>query len=206
MARLPSKALSEYPWHIRWFLRRQRRKYGRVLAPSLLWGRLPGAFWGMLATLGAFQRRRYPIDAALRSLVSIRIAQLNGCTFCVDLNAYNYLNATGEPEKASELSRLEESPLYSERERAAVRYAEAMTERCSTLQDPDIAALRDHFTDDEITALTAWIAFQNMSAKFNAALGAEEYGFCRVGSGTGHAEAPRTGVEAGEAGHLRSGR
>ena len=185
MARLPSKPFSEYPWHIRWFLRRQRRKYGRVLAPSLLWGRLPGAFWGMLATLGAFQRRRYPIDTALRSLVSIRIAQLNGCSFCVDLNAYNYLRASGAAEKAAGLAYLDERPLYSERERAAVRYAEAMTERCASLRDTDIAALRTEFSDDEITALTAWIAFQNMSAKFNAALGAEEHGFCRLDSRSG---------------------
>ncbi|WP_412852635.1 carboxymuconolactone decarboxylase family protein [Ectothiorhodospira shaposhnikovii] len=85
----------------RWFLGRQRRVHGAVLAPSWLWGRLPGAFIGMLVLLAAFQRRSYPIDTALRSLVSIRIAQLNGCRFCVDLNAHNFLKARGEESKAN---------------------------------------------------------------------------------------------------------
>ncbi|MFO7781263.1 MAG: carboxymuconolactone decarboxylase family protein, partial [Spirochaetia bacterium] len=48
------------------------------------------------------------------------------------------------------------------------------------VDDGDIASLKELFAEDEITALTAWIAFQNMSAKFNAALGAEEHGFCRL--------------------------
>ncbi len=180
MARIEAKSISQYPWYIRWFFRRQQRKYGRVLAPSLLWGRLPGPFLGMLASLGFFQRQSFPAGAALRSLVSIRIAQLNGCYFCVDLNSYNFLLAAGAAQKAAAVERWRESKLYSERERAALQYAEAMTERCASVGDRDIASLKQHFSDDEITAITAWIAFQNMSAKFNAALGAEEYGFCRL--------------------------
>ncbi len=180
MSRIAPKAVSSYPWTVRWFLRRQERKYGRVLAPSFLWGRLPGPFLSVLVALGFFQSRRYPVDANLRSLVSIRIAQLNGCTFCVDLNSHNYLRAAGAERKAVEVERWRESDLYSELERAALDYAETMTERCAEVTDDQIAALGSHMSDDQITALTAWIAFQNMSAKFNAALGAEEHGFCRL--------------------------
>ncbi len=180
MARIQPKPLSQYPWYIRWFLRRQQRKYGRVLAPSLLWGRLPGPFIGMLVTLGFFQRRSFPLSSALRSLVSIRIAQLNGCHFCVDLNSYNFMQAAGAERKAADVERWRESSLFSERERAALEFAEAVTERCAAVDSRRITALRARFTDDEITALTAWAAFQNMSAKFNAALGAEEHGFCRL--------------------------
>ena len=46
--------------------------------------------------------------------------------------------------------------------------------------DRERVALRNHFSDYEITALTAWIAFQNMGAKFNTARGAEEHGFCAL--------------------------
>ena len=180
MSRIDPKPIKQYPWRVRWFLLRQRRKYGRVLAPSYLWGRLPGPFLGVLATLGFFQSKRYPIDAALRSLVSIRIAQLNGCFFCVDLNAHNFLRAAGDEAKAIGVAAWRDSGLYSPRERAALDYAEAVTDRCAAVDGVQIDALRAHFTDDQITALTAWIAFQNMSAKFNAALGAEEHGFCRL--------------------------
>jgi len=136
----------------------------------------------MLVSLGFFQSRRFPVDAVLRSLVSVRIAQLNGCEFCVDLNAYNFLSAAGAQEKPGEVEKWRESTLFSERERAALQYAEEMTERCAGVDDGDIASLKELFTEDEVTALTAWIAFQNMSAKFNAALGAEEHGFCRLPS------------------------
>ena len=184
MPRIDPKPLSQYPFYVRWVLRRQSRKYGRILAPSLLWGRLPGPFLAVLAALGTFQSRRFPVDSALRSLVSIRIAQLNGCSFCVDLNSHNFLRASGAEDKALAVERWRESTLYTGRERAAIEYAEAMTERCAGIDDRQIASLRKHFDEDEITALTAWISFQNMSAKFNAALGAEEHGFCRLpGSG-----------------------
>ena len=87
MSIIPAKPIGEYPWYLRLFFRRQARKYGRTLSPSWLWGRLPGHFGGLLFLLWRFQRRSFPVDAALRSLVSARVVQLNGCAFCVDLRA-----------------------------------------------------------------------------------------------------------------------
>jgi hypothetical protein len=60
-----------------------------------------------------------------------------------------------------------------------------MTTACDRISGQDIDALKKLFSEDEITALSAWIAFQNMSAKFNAALGAEEHGFCRPAGAEG---------------------
>lgn len=182
MARIAPKPLNDYPWYVRWFLRRQRRVYGEVLAPSWLWGRLPGAFLGMLGLLAVFQRSSYPVDARLRSLVSVRIAQLNGCHFCVDLNSYNYLKNAGEEDKARAVGAWRDHPGFSAAERAALAWAEQVTQDCAGIDEQALADIREHYSDDEVTALTAWIGFQNMSAKFNAALGAEEHGFCGVPS------------------------
>ena len=179
MSHIPPKPLVDYPFYLRWFFRRQARKYGQTLTPSWLWGRLPGHFGGMLLLLGLFQRKGFPVDTALRSLVSARVAQLNGCGFCVDLNSYNLLKATGSTAKAEAVARWRESGLYSERERAALDYAEAMTDSTRRVTPAQIEALKSHFDDDGIVALTAWIAFQNLSAKFNSALGAEENGLCQ---------------------------
>lgn len=180
MPLIAPKPLAEYPWYLRLFFRNQVRKYGQVLSPSWLWGRLPDHFLGLLILLGLFQRRSFPVDAALRSLISVRVAQLNGCAFCIDLNAYNLLKASGSADKAEAVAGWRSSPLFSERERAALAYAEAMTDTANPVTAAEIAALRPHFDDDGITALTAWIAFQTMSAKFNAALGAEDNGLCRL--------------------------
>lgn len=184
MARISPKPLGDYPWFVRWFLRRQRRVYGEVLAPSWLWGRLPGLFLGMLGLLALFQRRAYPVDARLRSLVSIRIAQLNGCHFCVDLNAYNYLKNKGDEDKARIVAEWREHPDFSPAERAALAWAEKMTDDCAGIDDEALQDIRQHYSEDQVTALTAWVGFQNMSAKFNAALGAEEHGFCSVPAGS----------------------
>jgi AhpD family alkylhydroperoxidase len=182
MASIPPKPLADYPWYLRWFFRRQARKYGRTLSPSWLWGRLPAHFGGMLLLLGLFQRRSFPIDAALRSLVSVRVAQLNGCVFCVDLNAYNLLHAAGSAEKAAAVAGWRGSALFTDRERAVLDYAEAMTDTSRRVEPTQLEALRPYLNDDGIVALTAWVAFQNLSAKFNAALGAEENGLCQLPS------------------------
>ena len=180
MSWIQAKPLREYPFYLRWFFRRQERKYGRTLSPSWLWGRLPGHFGGLLLLLGLFQRKKFPVETALRSLVSARVAQLNGCAFCVDLNSYHLLQATGSAAKAEAVARWRTSELYSERERAALDYAEAMTDTARRVGAKEVEALKRHFTDDAAVALTAWIAFQNMSAKFNSALGAEENGLCKI--------------------------
>ncbi|MFW5815597.1 MAG: carboxymuconolactone decarboxylase family protein [Wenzhouxiangella sp.] len=185
MSSIAPKSLHEYPWYVRFFLKRQRRIYGEVLAPSLLWGRLPGAFIGMLGLLGIFNRRSFPVDGRLRSLVSIRIAQLNGCHFCVDLNAYNFLKSRGDEARAAAVAEWRASALFDDAERAALDWAEQMTERCAAIDQQAVDALGAHFSEDQITGLTAWIGFQNMSAKFNAALGAEEHGFCDLKQRTG---------------------
>ena len=180
MAVIPPKPVNAYPWYLRMFFRRQARKYGRTLSPSWLWGRFPGHFAGLLFLLWCFQRKRFPVDAALRSLVSARIAQLNGCTFCVDLNAYNLLQAIGSTEKAEQVDHWRDNPIYTARERATLDYAEAITDIAQRVTPEQTDALRQHWDEDGIVALTAWIAFQNLSAKFNAALGAEENGLCRL--------------------------
>ena len=125
MAFIQPKPFRDYPFYLRWFFRRQARKYGRTLSPSWLWGRLPAHFGGMLFLLGLFQRKRFPIDTALRSLVSARVAQLNGCAFCVDLNAYNLLQATGSAAKAEAVDRWRDSRLYTDCERAVSVMASA---------------------------------------------------------------------------------
>ena len=179
MPPIAPKPLRDYPLDLRLFFRFQARKYGRTLSPSWLWGRFPGHFLGLLFLLWRFQRRAYPVDATLRSLVSVRVAQMTGCAFCLDLNAYNLLQAEGSAAKAEAVDRWREYPIFSDRERAALAYAEAMTDSARRVGPGELAALRGHFDDDGIVALTAWIAFQNFSARFNAALGAEENGLCR---------------------------
>ena len=73
-------------------------------------------------------------------------------------------------EKIDALRDYETSPLYSEAERAALAYADAMTVTGRYVSDELFARLREFYNDDEIVELTETIAWENASSKFNRAL------------------------------------
>jgi len=176
--RIQPKRLRAYPWYLRPFFWAQRRKYGAVLDSALLWARSPRLFLGVAVLYGMIDRARSPLEPALRSLVTVRISQLNGCTFCVDLNSATLLKRGAPLEKITSLTRWGESPLFGARERVALEYAEAMTLSDRRVDDELMARLRVHFDDDAVVELTGLAAFQNLSSKFNTALGVAPQGFC----------------------------
>ena len=73
-------------------------------------------------------------------------------------------------EKIDQLASYATSPLYDEAERAALEYADAMTVTGRDVSDELFARLRRFYTDDEIVELTAVVAWENSSSKFNRAL------------------------------------
>ena len=184
--RVSAKAMSGYPFYLRPFFWNQRRKYGQVLQAALLWARSPKLFIGVAVLYGMIDLRSSPIDPALRSLVTVRVSQINDCAFCVDINSATLLERGVSLEKVETLHLWRQSTLFDERERMVLDYAEAMTRSDARVQDEMIERLRRHFDDDAIVELTALIAFQNMSSKFNSALGVPAQGFCKL------AGAPRT--------------
>ena len=82
--RISEKPLSKYPWYIRPFFWNQKRKYGQVLKPGLLWGRVPKLFAAVATLYGVLDRKSSHLNPALRSLVTVRVSQINWCAFCVE--------------------------------------------------------------------------------------------------------------------------
>lgn len=167
-----------YPWYLRLMFRLQRRRYGRELEPVRLWARMPAAFLAMSAMYRALDRKSSRIEPALRSLVQVRISQINGCDFCVDLNSFLGLGRGIAEDKLRALPQFEDSALFGEREKAALAYAEAVTRNDRRVDAALVSRLHPHFDDQAIVELAALIAYQNMSSKFNAALGVPAQGFC----------------------------
>lgn len=87
MPLVTARPISEYPWYARLFFWKQRQTYGRVLDPGLLWARSPKVFVALALLYGALDRRSSPLSPALRSLVTVRVSQINHCAFCVDINS-----------------------------------------------------------------------------------------------------------------------
>jgi len=180
MAVITGKPLSEYPWIIKLFFWKQRRTYGRVLDPGLLWGRSPLVFAAVALLYGALDRRSSPIPPALRSLITVRVSQINHCAFCVDINSATLAKRGVAIEKIIALDDWKRSPLFDAKERLALEYAEAMTITGHEIGDDLRGRLKQQWNDDVIVELTGLIAFQNLSSKFNSALDVPAQGFCRL--------------------------
>ncbi|MDF1678422.1 MAG: carboxymuconolactone decarboxylase family protein [Legionellaceae bacterium] len=178
--RLSKERFQTIPWYLKPFFWRQKRKYGQHLEPAKVWASMPKLFLLVLSTYAVLVRKSSPIDPVIRSLVSIRVSQMNWCTFCIDLNTFIMLKHMHHQQKVNALSEWRSSTLYSPAESASLDYAEQMTDSRQTVTDDCMTRLKTHFDDATIVELTALIAFQNMSSKFNSALGIEPQGLCRL--------------------------
>jgi AhpD family alkylhydroperoxidase len=178
--RVPAKPIYRYPWYLAPFFWNQKRKYGQVLMPGLLWGRVPKLFIAVAILYGVLDRRRSPLDPVLRSLVTVRVSQLNGCRFCVDINSATLARRAGSQAKVDALDAWRDSDIFEAKEKAALDYAEAMTDSTRRASDAIVERLRPFFDEDAIVELTGLIAFQNLSSKFNSALDVPAQGFCRL--------------------------
>lgn len=174
---LPKK---KYSWTIRPLLWLQEKHYGHALNPSLLWGRKPTLFWLVAGFFGFLDRNKSPLDKILRSLVCVRVSQLNDCAFCIDANALKLVERAGSEEKAKALANWKTSELFNEKEKTVFTYVEAMTITGQHVDQTLIDELKQYFDEDALIELTALIAFQNLSAKFNTALDVPEQGFCTI--------------------------
>lgn len=178
--RVATRPIEAYPWYLRPFFWRQRRKYGAVLDAALLWGRAPRLFIAVALLYGMIDRKSSPLPPALRSLLTVRVSQINHCPFCVDINSATLLARGVSQEKVDALQNWRDSALFDSREKVALDYAEAMTFSERSVDDDLFARLHDEFGDDAIVELTGLVAFQNMSSKFNSALDVPPQGFCKL--------------------------
>ena len=178
--RISIKQLSEYPWILRPFFWNQKRKYGAILQPALLWARSPKLFGAVAVLYGALDRKSSPLSPVLRSLVTVRVSQINWCRFCVDINSATLAKRSGSMEKVEKLAQWKESDLFDEKEKVVLEYTEAVTYSDQQVTDELFQRLKDFFDDDGIVELTGLIAFQNLSSKFNSALDVPPQGFCKL--------------------------
>jgi AhpD family alkylhydroperoxidase len=111
------------------------------------------------------------LEPELLELVKMRASQLNGCAYCLDMHSKD-ARARGETEQRLHvLSAWREAPFYSERERAALAWCEALTLLPQTGAPDDVyAELERAFEPDEIVALTLAIVAINGWNRFAVGL------------------------------------
>jgi len=114
--------------------------------------------------------RRCGLDHNLLELIKLRASQINGCAWCMDMHSKE-LRAAGETEQRLHLlSAWRECPFYSERERAALAWTEALTRLADGNVPDDVFALaRGQFTEEELVKLTLAIVAINGANRINIA-------------------------------------
>lgn len=122
-----------------------------------------------LNTLGAYLAKS-PVEHSLLNLIYFRVSQLNGCAFCLDMHSKD-LRAEGETEqRLFVLNAWREAPFYTERERAALAWAEALTKLNGGAVDAaTTATARSQFSDEELIDLTFAVIGINSYNRLNIA-------------------------------------
>ena len=128
----------------------------------------PGVYQAMLG-LGKHLTQS-GLEPVLQDLVKLRASQINGCAYCIDMH-WKDLRAAGEREqRLYGLDAWEESPYYTDRERAALAWTEAVTlPRNGRVPDAVYNAARRFFSEKELVDLTLCIVAINGWNRLNIA-------------------------------------
>jgi len=125
----------------------------------------PATYQALVALQAAVDKTG--IDKPLLELLKIRASQINKCAFCLHMHTRDARKAGVSEERIYVLEAWRESPLYTERERAALAWTEALTLLPDTNAPDDVyAQLATHFTEPEIVELTLAIGAINLWNRF----------------------------------------
>ena len=116
------------------------------------------------------------IEKRLYELVKIRASQINGCAYCIDMHTKDARRAGETEQRIYALNAWRETPFFSDRERAALEWTEAVTRVADThVPDEIYKQVTAQFDEQEIVALTFAVVVINvwnrLAVSFRAAAG-----------------------------------
>ncbi len=122
-----------------------------------------------MKAMGALEQHigKCGLEKPLVELVRLRASQINGCAYCVDLHSTDALKADVSPRRLAALPVWRETPFFSDRERAALAWAESLTLVAENhVPDAVWEQIRPHFTPEEIVDLTLLVSTINAWNRF----------------------------------------
>ena len=162
-----------------------KRRYGQVPEPFAV-----AAHHRRLMIAGAVHetmvdRASKTLPASVRELAVFWTARAIGCSWCVDFGAMLQRLDGLDIQRLKDIDNYGTATAFTDDERAAIGYADAMTTDPHTVTDEQLADLRARFGDAGVIELTYQIGLENMRARMNSALGITEQGFnsgdsCRI--------------------------
>jgi alkylhydroperoxidase family enzyme len=130
------------------------------------------------AALARYRNSSTDLDSQLRMLVTQLAAERSGCRWCIDRGRHLWREAQLSLEALRALPRYETSSLFSNRERAALRFADAVTQYSEAhgaegMPLEPLQRARQHLSEPEIAAVTAAVAARHFFNPITGALGAD---------------------------------
>lgn len=162
-----------------------RKRFGEVPEPFAVAAHHPRLMLANVMHEGMLQSASKTLPASVRELAVFWAARTVGCSWCVDFGAMLQRLDGLDVERLTDIDMYATSPRYTDDERAAIAYADAMTTDPHAITDEQVADLRGRFGDPGVIELTYQIGVENMRARMYSALGITEQGFssgdaCRV--------------------------
>ena len=103
------------------------------------------------------------LERSLLHLVKLRASQINGCSYCVDMHTREARQDGESEQRVYLVSAWRESPLYSDRERAALAWTETLTALAGHhVEDADYDQTRQHFSEEEMVKLSVAVGMINV--------------------------------------------
>jgi uncharacterized peroxidase-related enzyme len=142
-------------------------------------GKVPNIFAAMAhrpAALNAFLPlyaaviNQGTVEAKYKELAYLRVSLVNGCEYCSRAHMASSKPAGVTAEQIAALPFYNSSPLFDEKEKATILYADRVTRGATTLRAAQVDELRKFFDDGQIVELTLTIAMANFTNRFNDAL------------------------------------
>jgi AhpD family alkylhydroperoxidase len=173
------------PLWMRAMYRYAKRRFGEVPEPFTVAAHHPRLLVANAVHETMVQSASRRLPANVRELAVFWTARTIGCSWCVDFGSMLQRLDGLDVERLNDIDNYATSPAYSDDERAAIAYADAMTTDPHTVTDEQVADLRARFGDAGVIELTYQIGVENMRARMYSALGITEQGFssgdaCRV--------------------------
>lgn len=162
-----------------------KRRYGQVPEPFAVAAHHRGLLIASAMHETMVDRASKTLPANVRELAVLWTARQIGCSWCVDFGSMLQRLDGLDVERLKEIDNYATSPAYTDDERAAIAYADAITTDPHTVTDEQVDDLRSRFGDAGVFELTYQIGLENMRARVNTALGITEQGFnsgdaCRI--------------------------
>jgi AhpD family alkylhydroperoxidase len=167
------------------FYRVAKRRFGEVPEPFAVAAHHPRLMLANVVHEGMLGSASKKLPASVRELAVFWTARTIGCSWCVDFGAMLQRLDGLDVDRLKDIDNYATSPHFTDDERVAIRYADAMTTDPHTVTDEQVAGLRKRFGDAGVIELTYQIGVENMRARMYSALGITEQGFnsgdaCRV--------------------------